>query len=135
MRHWLLAARATHTTAHLAPAGGSVRPTTHCHLFNIFRMASRTTSGASRAVSYTHLDVYKRQHTHTHFRYIIYCYDVTEQSTSHVFIECSREIQNVSVWCTCLLTHLLDGERIYAAALSVSRAVSYTHLDVYKRQP
>ena len=66
----------------------------------------RAICGAVRAVSYTHLDVYKRQLYHP----VGTCRIGTDPATSVVDPH--------------LQVHGIDG----------LRAVSYTHLDVYKRQ-
>ena len=66
-----------------------------------------------RAVSYTHLDVYKRQHTHTR--------NLLEK---YVTVQMVRQSLGGG-----------EGSLIFSLLwVSWVGAVSYTHLDVYKRQ-
>ena len=68
-----------------------------------------------RPVSYTHLDVYKRQeHIHLSFRgMLVYFVSLVDKIVGGVALS--------------------GNHNYYVVALTV-RTVSYTHLDVYKRQ-
>ena len=84
------------------------------------------------AVSYTHLDVYKRQ--------VQLAASLAEAGKKVMFIDADlrksvllgrfRIHQNVKG-----LVHLLSGQAQLADVICMTDAVSYTHLDVYKRQP
>ena len=67
------------------------------------------------AVSYTHLDVYKRQELH-----------LTQSELVR------RVLYGVNVKHTVVVAQ--GGEDALAALAALSAPVSYTHLDVYKRQ-
>ena len=72
-----------------------------------------------RPVSYTHLDVYKRQ------LYLLVTYPAP-------LIGRREYIPVVLFFCaTVLATYVV----IYQAIVRMVKPVSYTHLDVYKRQP
>ena len=92
-------------------------------------------------VSYTHLDVYKRQTKHWELEF----YQIGgSRSFSHTFNVLEQEcLIKWSRLCTTL--KCVDGVRevedkllctsaVESIWCSASRAVSYTHLDVYKRQ-
>ena len=74
---------------------------------------------AARAVSYTHLDVYKRQLT-------------IRASSTAWRISCSNTSPRKSKLTRGLLKAL---KRIWRPWPPILTPVSYTHLDVYKRQP
>ena len=86
---------------------------------------------ASRAVSYTHLDVYKRQLKDTDFvqkvkqlliRYGVHPSLMEFELTETMLAESMEEAAAV-----------IRGLRALGCKVSID-AVSYTHLDVYKRQ-
>ena len=70
-------------------------------------------------VSYTHLDVYKRQHPHRGFETITYMLEGRMRHEDH--------LGNVGL--------LGSGGVQWMTAARGIIPVSYTHLDVYKRQP
>ena len=71
----------------------------------------------SRPVSYTHLDVYKRQ----------------DQECSHV-IQTKQEYETLLDQRDRARREKEEAERAAAREISRVKPVSYTHLDVYKRQ-
>ena len=74
------------------------------------------------AVSYTHLDVYKRQRR---------MLDTGEQ----VYDKETGQLRNCRGGDFVILMRSVRGlDQLYAEALRKMGAVSYTHLDVYKRQ-
>ena len=74
---------------------------------------SRSCSSAGTAVSYTHLDVYKRQDGNNAAAYVSYAF--TEVAGIYPITPSSPMADLVDQW-------------------SAAGPVSYTHLDVYKRQ-
>ena len=103
-----------------------------------------------RPVSYTHLDVYKRQHTHTvlsghaHSTLLENLLFAKKKGLEGIVVtDHSGGMEGVqSAACVGLLRDVpqeYDGVRIYRGTEtniinSKGEAVSYTHLDVYKRQ-
>ena len=74
-----------------------------------------------RAVSYTHLDVYKRQELN-HELIKFFSLGITKSNSTFLYFD--NEIS---------YTHLYSLHFSTAFSMSIS-PVSYTHLDVYKRQ-
>ena len=77
-----------------------------------------------KAVSYTHLDVYKRQTIHK-----------GEQYRFHSSIEEDVFIEQKDKTIKVLIEDTIACPRYSGISITGVTAVSYTHLDVYKRQP
>ena len=71
-----------------------------------------------KAVSYTHLDVYKRQHFISTVRYVI-AYKYLEYLPTFEYL---------------FFVHKFNVKFIILIHTNKATSVSYTHLDVYKRQ-
>ena len=99
----------------------------------------------SVAVSYTHLDVYKRQELNNEAScYGINFFSTDYKSTSLLYDDMSKMFQNVTN--SAVVNQVLNEELQMTDVISMLKsmtsltlsvmyiAVSYTHLDVYKRQ-
>ena len=89
---------------------------------------------SSKAVSYTHLDVYKRQ-TDLFGEQAVLCGGVCAlmQTGFEVLTEAGYDPRNAYFECIHEMKLIVD--LIYQSGFAGMRSVSYTHLDVYKRQP
>ena len=79
-----------------------------------------------RPVSYTHLDVYKRQPW-----YISRCINCRVEFLFLRFFQCIFQNINLKHWLSAWKSDAAFSEYLLISL----RPVSYTHLDVYKRQP
>ena len=85
------------------------------------------------AVSYTHLDVYKRQILDDHISSAFLADDIR-------LLICDLDLLQILLGCLYRLIQirvkvLYDCFPVYLAVPDGIQPVSYTHLDVYKRQP
>ena len=94
---------------------------------------------ACKPVSYTHLDVYKRQ---TKNCATIFILDTPIESStpisySRVFsVKAVTRVMMTTALITTIQTMMLENsDSVSSGRASFLNAVSYTHLDVYKRQP
>ena len=104
------------STGGIHPADGAIRRNQHIAGMQI----------AEDAVSYTHLDVYKRQCQNQHLN-------------DGIISPCGGQHESCCTFCIfrmniCPGINQYPGNSIMSSHRSPYKAVSYTHLDVYKRQ-
>ena len=108
----------------------------------VTNMENRAKSIGCDTVSYTHLDVYKRQDLFTHIESLSH-EQLNEIPVGKLVTRVTNDTNAISMMFTNLLVNLAKNAfvilGILVAMLCLNyaltlMAVSYTHLDVYKRQ-